>query len=133
MKRETFWQRQKQHSLFPPSLFFIYLGTLFLMSGVHTGLIVGMDKYGWSDLVQVYVPLIYWSLVAVFLTLFTRWMIRKTYEEPMLRLADATRKVAEGDFSVYVPPVHTADKADYLDRMILDLTRWWRSWAASRP
>lgn len=123
MKRETFWKRQKQHSLFPPSLFFIYLGVLCLMSGIHTGIIVGMNSLGWSDLVQVYVPLIYWSLVAVFLTLFTRQMIRKTYEEPMLRLADATRKVAEGDFSVYVPPVHTADKADYLDRMILDFDK----------
>lgn len=123
MKRETFWQRQKQHSLFPPSLFFVYLGTLFLMSGVHTGLIVGMNSLGWSDLVQVYIPLLYWGAVAVVLTLFTRRMIRKTYEEPMLRLADATRKVAEGDFSVYVPPVHTADKADYLDRMILDFDK----------
>ena len=123
MKRETFWQRQKQHSLFPPSLFFVYLGTLLLMSGVHTGLIVGMNSLGWSDLVQVYIPLLYWGAVAVVLTLFTRRMIRKTYEEPMLRLADATRKVAEGDFSVYVPPVHTADKADYLDRMILDFDK----------
>lgn len=50
-------------------------------------------------------------------------MIRKTYEEPMLRLADATRKVAGGDFSVYVPPVHTADKTDYLDQMILDFDK----------
>ena len=123
MKRETFWQRQKQHSLFPPSLFFVYLGTLFLMSGVHTGLIVGMGKLGWSDLIKVYVPLIYWAAVAVILTLFTRRKIRKTYEDPMLRLAEATRKVAEGDFSVYVPPVHTSDKTDYLDQIILDFDK----------
>lgn len=123
MKREDFWRRQKQHSLFPPSLFFVYLGVLFLMSGIHTGLIVGMNSLGWSELVQVYIPLIYWSAVAVGLTLFTRAKIRKTYEDPMLRLAEATRKVAEGDFSVYVAPVHTADKADYLDRMILDFDK----------
>ena len=123
MSRETFWQKQKQHSLFPPSLFFVYLGVILLMSGIHTGLIVGMNELGWSDLVKVYVPLFYWTAVAVGLTLFTRRMIRKTYEEPMLRLADATRKVAEGDFSIYVPPVHTADKADYLDRMILDFDK----------
>lgn len=123
MNRETFWQKQKQHSLFPPSLFFVYLGVLFLMAGIHTGLIVGATKLGWSDLVKVYVPLFYWTAVAVILTLFTRRMIRKTYEEPMLRLADATRKVAGGDFSVYVPPVHTADKTDYLDQMILDFDK----------
>ena len=123
MKQQDFWQRQRQHSRFPPSLFFVYLGVLFLMSGIHTGLIVGMNKLGWSEIIQVYIPLLYWGLVAVGLTLFTRRMIRETYEEPMLRLADATRKVAEGDFSVYVPAVHTADKADYLDRMILDFDK----------
>ena len=123
MSRETFLQRQRQHSLFPPSLFFVYLGVLFLMSGFHTGIIVGMNKLGWSDTVQVYILLLYWGAVACGLTLFTRRMIRKTYEEPMLRLADATRKVAEGDFSIYVPPIHTSDKADYLDRMILDFDK----------
>lgn len=122
MKREDFW-RQKQHSLFPPSLFFIYLIFLFLMSGIHTGIIVGMNEMGWNDLVQTLFPILYWTLVAVALTLFTRRQIRKTYEDPMLRLAEATRKVAGGDFSVYVPPVHTADKADYLDQMILDFDK----------
>lgn len=123
MKRETFWKRQKQHSLFPPVLLFIYLGVLCLMSGIHTGIIVGMNKAGLNNNVQILLPILYWTLVAVMLTLFTRRQIQKTYEEPMFRLADATRKVAEGDFSVYVPPVHTTDKADYLDRMILDFDK----------
>lgn len=123
MKQDGFRQQQKQHSLFPPILFFTYLGTLLLMSALHTGMIVGMNKAGWNDKVQILLPILYWTLVAVMLTLFTRRQIQKTYEEPMLRLADATRKVADGDFSVYVPPVHTADKADYLDRMILDFDK----------
>ena len=123
MSRENFWKRQRQHSLFPPSLFFVYLGVLLLMSGLHTGLLVGMDELGWPSWVQVYIPLLYWGSVAVGLTLFTRRQIRKTYEEPMQRLAKATRQVAEGDFSVYVPPTHTADKADYLDQMILDFDK----------
>ena len=123
MSRKSFWARQRQHSLFPPSLFFVYLGVLFLMSGLHTGLLVGMDTLGWPSWVQVYIPLLYWGAVAVGLTLFTRRQIQKSYEEPMLRLAKATRQVAEGDFSVYVAPTHTADKADYLDQMILDFNK----------
>ena len=123
MSRKSFWARQRQHSLFPPSLFFVYLGVLFLMSGLHTGLLVGMDELNVPNWLQVYVPIFYWGFVAVGLTLFTRRKIRQTYEEPMLKLAAATRQVAEGDFSVYVPPVHTADKADYLDQMILDFDK----------
>ena len=123
MSRKSFWARQRQHSLFPPSLFFVYLGVLLLMSGLHTGLLVGMDELNIPNWLQVYVPIFYWSFVAVGLTLFTRRKIRQTYEGPMLKLAAATRQVAEGDFSVYVPPVHTADKADYLDQMILDFDK----------
>jgi len=115
--------RIRQKSIFPPSLFFVYLGVLFLMSGIHTGLIVGMNSLDWPEWAQVYIPLLYWGAVAVGLTLFTRQKIRKTYEEPMLKLAAATRQVAEGDFSVYIAPTHTADKADYLDQMIVDFDK----------
>ena len=123
MSRPKFWTRVKQKSIFPPSLFFVYLGVLLLMSGLHTGLLVGMDELGWPSWVQVYIPIFYWVAVAVGLTLFTRKQIRKTYEEPMLKLAKATRQVAEGDFSVYVAPTHTPDKTDYLDQMILDFDK----------
>lgn len=108
---------------FPPSLFLVYLGVLLLMSGIHTGLIVGMNKAGWSDIVQAVVPIIYWSAVAVGLTFFTRRAVRRSYEEPMHRLAEATKKVAGGDFSVYIPPLHTSDKLDYLDIMIIDFNK----------
>ena len=117
------WHEVRKQSLFPPVLFFIYLAVLLLMSGIHTGLIVGMNKAGWGDLAKTAVPMLYWTAAAVALTLFTRQQIRKTYEEPMLRLAEATRQVAGGDFSVYVPPVHTADKTDYLDQIILDFDK----------
>ena len=53
MKRKDFWVQQRQHSLFPPSLFFVYLGVLLLMSGLHTGLLVGMDELGWPSWIQV--------------------------------------------------------------------------------
>lgn len=112
-----------KESLFPPSLFGIYLGVLFLMSGIHTGLIVFMNKVGWSELAQVITPMIYWGLVAVGLTLFTRKKIKDTYEEPLHRMAEATNQVASGDFSIYIPTIHTMDKLDYLDVMILDFNK----------
>lgn len=93
------------------------------MSGIHTGLIVLMNRLMWRELTQVLVPMVYWGLVAVGLTLFTRWKIKGAYEEPMHRMAEAAEKVAEGDFSVYLPTCHTADRLDYLDVMILDFNK----------
>lgn len=112
-----------KESRFPASLFAIYLGVLLLMSGIHTGLIVLMNEMNWNNVIQSILPMLYWGMVAVGLTLFTRKKIKTTYEKPMHELADATRKVANGDFSVYVPTLHTSDKLDYLDVMILDFNK----------
>ena len=116
-------KRTKGESLFPMWLFFVYLGVLLLMSGIHSGLLVGAEQWGWGSLMRTLSPILYWAAVAGGLTVFTRYRIRITYEEPMLRLADATRKVAKGDFSVYLAPIHTPDKTDYLDRMFLDFNK----------
>lgn len=118
--REKSKEINQKESLFPTSLFLVYLLVVLLMSGVHTGILVGMDALGWNKIVQTVVPILYWSAVAVGLTLYTRYKVQQTYEVPMQRLAQATQKVAAGDFSVYVAPIHTADKADYIDRMIVD-------------
>lgn len=116
-------ERMIKNSLFPLSLFAIFLGVLFLMSGIHVGLVVLMNDLGWGEIIQTIVPMLYWGIVAVGLTLFTRKKIKSTYEEPLHRLAEATKQVSEGDFSVYVPTVHTADRLDYLDVMILDFNK----------
>lgn len=110
-------------SRFPISIFFVFLVTLLLMSGVHYGIIVLGTKAEWHTLPQVMLPMLYWAFVAAGLTLFTKWEIRKHYEKPVLALREATEKVANGDFSVYVPPLHTPEKLDYLDAMILDFNK----------
>ena len=110
-------------SRFPSSLFAVYMGTLLLMSGIHMGLLVFMSRMGCNEIIQSIVPILYWGMIAVGLTLFTRREIRRTYEEPMHMLAEAAGKVADGDFSVYVPTIHTSDKLDYLDIMIMDFNK----------
>ena len=122
-REEKTGQRTVKNSLFPLSLFGIFLGVLFLMSGIHVGLVVLMNSLGWNELLQTLVPMTYWGLVAMGLTFFTRKKMRDTYEEPLHRLAEGTRKVAEGDFSVYVSTVHTSSRLDYLDVMILDFNK----------
>lgn len=123
MKENSAAEKKIRDDRFPPSLFFVYFGVLLLMSGMHIGIVVGMNELGWNKVIQTIVPMLYWAAVAVGLTLFTRRQIKRTYEEPMHKLAEATQKVAGGDFSVYIPPLHTSDKLDYLDIMISDFNK----------
>lgn len=122
MRKDKNYEPVKE-SRFPYSLFAIFFVVLLLMSGVHTGLIVLVNHMEWNSMVQIVIPMIYWGMVAAALTLFTRWRIRAAYEKPMHNLAEAASKVANGDFSVYVPALHTRNKRDYLDVMIMDFNK----------
>lgn len=119
-------ERRRQESRFPVSLFVLYLVVLLLMSGIHMGLVTLINETflnHWPAPIQILIPTVYWALVAGALTLFTRQQIVKTYDRPMKELARAAQKVAQGDFSVYIPPLHTTNRHDYLDRMFLDFNK----------
>ena len=108
---------------FPLVLFAVVWGGLLLTSGIHYGLLVLMDTLALNAVIQSVVPIVYW----MGMSLLTTWVIvkltRDTYEKPLKELAEATKKVAQGDFSVYVPTMHTADKLDYMDLMIRDFNK----------
>ncbi len=67
--------------------------------------------------------ILYWCLIAAGVTLLISRLTRSTYEKPLKQIAQAARQVAGGDFSVYVPPIHSPDKQDYMDDMILDFNK----------
>ncbi|WP_394273534.1 ATP-binding protein [Butyricicoccus sp.] len=123
MKKPASGGHAVRQSRFPVSLFVVFWVTLLLMSGIHMGLLILANEEQWNNLVQTIIPMVYWASVALVLTLYTRWRVQRTYEEPMQELAKATASVARGDFSVYVPPLHTMDKLDYLDVMITDFNK----------
>ncbi len=65
----------------------------------------------------------YWAIVtAVFCLVTARQKIR-TYDRPMRKLSEAAKQVAEGDFSVYLEPVHGLDRQDYVDVMFEDFNK----------
>lgn len=110
-------------SHFPAALFGIISVGLMLSSGIHMGFLILMDRLGLNDLVQTVVPIVYWlGLSAGVTTLIVR-LTQNTYERPIRQIATAARQVAGGDFSVYVPPIHSADKQDYMDDMIIDFNK----------
>lgn len=65
----------------------------------------------------------YWLLTAIGFTFLTSYQINHRYENPMRQFAQATKQVANGDFSVYIKPRHTIEKMDYLDAMFLDFNK----------
>ncbi|MFQ9716576.1 MAG: ATP-binding protein [Blautia sp.] len=82
-----------------------------------------MVRFYVPNILQTHIMILYWCLIAAGLVLYTRKKIEKTYEIPLQKISEATKKVAHGDFSVYIPTINTPDKLDYLDVMIMDLNR----------
>lgn len=110
-------------SRFPAALFGIILVGLLLASGVHSGFIVLLTRLELGDFISVNVPILYWGLIAAGVTALVVRLTKNTYERPIRQIANAARQVAGGDFSVYVPPIHSPDKRDYMDDMILDFNK----------
>lgn len=110
-------------SRFPRALFGIVLAGLLLSSGVHMGFLILMNRMEVNDVVQTIVPILYWVLLSIGVTVLIMRLTRSTYERPLQELAQAARQVAGGDFSVYVPPLHSPDKRDYMDDLILDFNK----------
>ena len=108
-------------SRFPLSTFWIVLAVLLVTAGISMGIIIGMDKAGWTPIVQTHIMVLYWISVSVLLTWVIRSRMKVVYDAPMQAISDATKRVAHGDFTVRIDPLHEEDKEDYLDRMIHDL------------
>lgn len=56
-----------------------------------------------------------WVLAAAGFTVLTTWQMNNRFEKPIEKFAEATRKVASGDFSVYIPPRNIVYRKDALD------------------
>lgn len=120
-RRATIHTARAKH--FPFVVFVLSFTVLVVMTTLQNYILGSHIDYTAVSANSVIIIVSYWIVISVAFTLFTRWQIRKNYEQPMQRLAKATKEVASGDFSVYVRPLHTADKADYLDVMIMDFNK----------
>jgi signal transduction histidine kinase len=73
----------------------------------------------WQSLFSPYAGwyLLYCLIVAIVLATLTSWEKYRTFDKPLRALSAAAEKVAGGDYSVYLQPVHRPEKYDYLDAM----------------
>ena len=65
----------------------------------------------------------YWVGMALIATIVIHQVSCAKFDKPMRRLSRAMRKVAQGDFTVSVKPVHKQKKFDYMDLMFEDFNR----------
>ena len=100
--------------------FVITYAVMLLLVGIQMGIIVAPVFERFNSFIQVTVVMLYWVIVALAFLYVTNKQIKSQYDVPMRRLSDAAKKVAEGDFSVYVEPLHTPEKYDYIDVMFTD-------------
>ena len=109
--------------IFPVSSFLISLVTFGALTTIQMKIIGNYIDYRSVAPVHIFAVLLLWMLVAATFTIFTSCQIRKRYQKPIEEFAEAARKVAAGDFSVYLAPRHRADKLDYLDVLFLDFNK----------
>lgn len=113
--------RKRRH--FKWSILVITFIVLAILSTIQMKIVGQFISYEQVTHGHIIITVLYWLFAAVIFTLITCYQINHRYEKPMRRFAKATKQVANGDFSVYVKPMHTTEKMDYLDVMFLDFNK----------
>lgn len=67
--------------------------------------------------------LLYWIFVTAAFASITAFQKYRSFDKPMNQLSLAAAKVAQGDFTVYLPPVHREGHQDYVDGMFENFNR----------
>lgn len=112
-----------KRKIFPVSMFIISLAVFGLLTTFQMKMIGNYIDYSKIPRKDVASVIIFWFLGAVVFTVLVSWLIRKKYNEPIESISAAAKKVAEGDFSVYLRPNHTQDKANSLDVLVQDFNK----------
>ena len=65
----------------------------------------------------------YWAIVTLIFSLIIARQRYHAYEKPMRALSKAAKEVAQGDYSVWVPPLRKDGKKDYVEVMFDDFNK----------
>ena len=110
-------------SLFPFSIFIITSIGFALFTTVQLRIIGEYIDISKIPLMHAIAIPAMWVIAAAAFTWITAYQIDKRYQKPLEDFGQATKKVASGDFSVYMAPKHTPDKADHLDVIYMDFNK----------
>lgn len=115
-------QRVKK-GLFPLSTFVLFFLLFALLTTLQMVMIGQAIDYKSLPAQNVAAVLGFWVVASVCSTLLTGLAIRRHYQKPIEEFSEAARKVAAGDFSVYLPPRHSLDKTTHLDVLFMDFNK----------
>lgn len=119
MKR-TYADNRVKQPLFPLSTFVLFFVLFALLTTVQMMMIGRVIDYRSLPPANTAAVLVFWVLAALVCTLVTGLVVRRRYQRPVEELSEAARRVAGGDFSVYLPPRHRADRMTHLDALTVD-------------
>lgn len=118
-----FADQRVKRELFPVSTFLLFFALFALLTTLQMVMIGQVIDYRSLPVQNVVSVLLFWVVAAVASTLFTSFLIRRRYQKPIEEFSEAARKVAAGDFSVYLAPRHRMDKTTHLDVLFLDFNK----------
>lgn len=107
----------------PAKVFVISLVVLCVLTTLQMMIIGNYIDYRSIPPKEIFTMFGFWFLGATIFTMIITWQVRETYDRPFRNLSSAARQVAQGDFSVYLPPIHTPDKATELDVLYADFNK----------
>lgn len=122
-QRQTFKDKRVKKKLFPIPAFFSAFVAFALFTTLQMKAIGEFIDYKSIPIVNQISLVVFWILTAAIFTVWTSHQIRKYYQKPIEEFSDAARKVASGDFSVYLAPHHTTDKSTHLDVLFTDFNK----------
>jgi len=103
-----------------------FIWTYFILSVLTAGQAmiyssyVRMESIPWNYIFGI---MGYWAIVALIFCLVTSKQRYIAYDKPMNILSQAAKQVAEGDYSVWIPPLRKDGKKDYVEVMFEDFNK----------
>lgn len=123
MNSGRFSDKRVKKPLFPLSTFVMFFFVFALFTTLQMLMIGQVIDYRSLPLGNTIAVVAFWAAASVGSTILTGLVVRRRYQKPIEELSEAARKVAAGDFSVYLAPHHPMDKTTHLDVLFLDFNK----------
>ena len=124
MKKKTAYQDHRvKRKVFPLSTFISVYVIFAILATMHMQILARYIDYKSIPSSNAAAIFVLWIVVAASFTLVMNYHIRKRYQEPVEKVSEAARTVAQGDFSVSLAPYHKAEESTQIDVLISDFNQ----------